>query len=1032
MSSLSYAIRGSDGVVVRGQTADFGDHTIAVRSASNVSLNIAPGQVVSYKIDGSNLVIELANGEMITLEGYFAGEMAPERELFLSKDGEFYSVDLGSPVNNEFLANYDGVDLSGKWSQYDELTFLDLDRVEPVVAPLAAPLLGLGGVGAAGAAVAGAAVLAGGAGGGGDGTVTPTVIDADVSRVIGGTADEDVSVTGTGEPGSTVTVTIGGASSTTTVGDDGTWTASFASGDLPADGEYTSTVTVVAPDGTTYDLVGPVVDIDTTAPDVTVTEGTQSVGEVVNAEEQSDGHIISGTGEAGATVAVEIDGTTHSTTVADDGSWSVEFAAGEIATGEYEQTVTLTTTDARGNSSTSTETLVVDTVAPAIDMSTVAGDNVINATEASSAVTLNGNGEAGASLSIAFQGQTYTTTVADNGTWSFDIPSSAIQSGTYDSEITLTATDAAGNTTSQSYTVQIDTDGAVTLTAPIEGDNTVNAAEQADGVALAGTAEAGSSVVVTMQGVTKTVTADTDGNWTANFSSTELPAGEYDADISVTATDGAGNVSTTTGSVHVDTQTSVAIDSGLVGGDDIANANEVAAGINLTGEAEAGSTVVVSLQGVTKTVTAGSDGTWSASYSFAEIPQGEYDAAVSVTATDTAGNTATASSTLHVDTELSVAIDAGQAGGDGIANAAEVAAGLTLTGTADAGSSVLVNLQGVTKTVTAANDGTWSATYASTEIAQGEYDATLTVTATDTAGNVATSSSTVEIDTSTSTSIAVQQATIDGSVNAADIQNGVVLDGSAEAGAQISVEVNGVTRTTTADQSGYWSVTFEEGTLPTGTYTATANVTATDAAGNTATSSSTFNVDTDITTTVIDSVTFTGDDVSAVTVDDEDQTYAVSSIDQAGNVAALSPTEIDLGNDTTMFALNPNVSDGTHLVVQASDAAGNESDTMIVLDDNLSNAGTLDLAGISSFNIDAIELDYASDTSLTLTESQIKALSDSTDSLTIHGGRDDEVTVNGAVDTGQTTEIDGETYDVYTVGDDGVTLVIDQDINVII
>ena len=54
------------------------------------------------------------------------------------------------------------------------------------------------------------------------------------------------------------------------------------------------------------------------------------------------------------------------------------------------------------------------------------------------------------------------------------------------------------------------------------------------------------------------------------------------------------------------------------------------------------------------------------------------------------------------------------------------------------------------------------------------------------------------------------------------------------------------------------------------------------------------------------------------------------------------------------------------------------------------------------------------------------------DTLTIHGGADDTVTVAGASNTGVTQQIDGQTYNVYTMGNDGATLVIEQDINVII
>ncbi len=1035
MSIFSYAVRNAGGAVVRGQTTGTDGNVIYTNSSVDVSLNLAPSQIASYTQSGNNLVIELINGEIITLDGYFSGPEASDRELFLSKDGQFHKVELGEAVDGTFIPNYDLADVSGKWSEYDELTFLDLERIEPVVAPLAAPALGW--LGLAGAGAAATSLVAGGGDGGGNGDgsteIVPTVDDPDLDRIIGGTGPSDVAITGTGEAGSTVTVTIGDSTQTTTVGDDGTWSTSFGASDLPADGDYTSSVSVVNPGGTSYDLTGPVVDIDTTPPVVVIAEGTLSVGEVVNAEEQADGHVISGTGEAGASVFIEIDGTTETTTVADDGTWSVNFASGAIATGDYETEITIVSTDARGNSTTVTDTLSVDTIAPDATLNTVAGDDVINADEASGTVTLTGTAEVGSTLQVQFQGTTHDVTVGSDGNWSLDLSAGSVAQGTYDSAITLIATDPAGNVNTQNYTVQVDTEGAVTLSTPIEGDDIANAAEVSDGITLNGTAEAGSEVVVTMQGVTRTVTAGSNGTWSADFAASEIPGGEYDAAIAVTATDLAGNVTTTSSSVRIDTQTDVSIDGTQVG-DNIANEAEVAAGVSLTGNAEAGSQVQVTLQGVTKTVTAGSDGGWSANFAYAEIPQGEYDAAISVVSTDAAGNTSSATSTLRVDTELAVAIDAGQAGGDNIANAQEVTNSVTFTGTADAGSVVEVSFQGVTKTVTAASNGTWAATYASTEIPQGEYTGTLSVTATDDAGNTATSSTEVQVDTQTSTTISVQQASgFDSSVSAAELQNGLVLDGSAEAGAQIVVVVEGVTRTTTANESGYWSVTYEDGSLPEGDYTATATVTSTDIAGNTASSSHDFKVDTVVTDPLVSSVTFTGDDVSSLTLETESDTdYAIHALNANGSTDELGATEIALPVNESLFVLDQAAADGTHLVVAAEDDAGNLSDTLIVLDDNVGNAGTLDHAGLDQFQIQAIELDYASDTSLTLTEAQIKELSDTSDSLTIHGGSDDQVSISGASKTSETREIDGEDYDVYTVGDDGVTVIIDQDVNVVI
>ncbi len=1027
MSSYSYAVRGADGVVVRGQTADAANGTIASQQASHISLNLTPADVAGYVNDGGDLVIHLVNGETITLENYFSIE---DRELLLSKDGQIQVVELGDPINDQYFAQYDAVSMTDKWSEYDQLAFLDLERVEPVVAPLAAPLAGLvpGLLGAGGAAV----VATGLGGGGGGGEATPTVDDVNVLREVGGTADDSVTITGTGEPGSTVTVTIGDETGSGVIADDGTYEVVFDPADLPADGAYDTTVNVVSPGGTVYDLDGPSVDIDTTPPDVSVMDGTVSTGDIVNEEEHTTGHVISGTGEVGATLTVEIDGTTQTTTVLDDGTWSVTFDSSALSTGEYTTDITITSTDQRGNVTTVTDTLQVDTIAPGVAMGIVEGDNIINAAEASDGVVLSGTGEAGSTLSIQFEGVTQTVTVAGDGTWSSAFAASAIGTGTYDSTVSITATDLAGNSHTETFSVQIDTEGLATITSPIAGDDMVNAAEAAAGVTLTGTAEAGSSVAVTIQGVTHTVTAAGDGTWSATFAAGEIPQGTYDTTVSVTATDLAGNVTTTSDSFRVDTEVSAAMDASQLGGDNTANATEVAGGFTLTGTAEPGSSVAVTMEGVTHTVTTAANGTWAATFAGGEIPQGTYNSTVSITATDAAGNSATTTGTVAVDTELSAGINAGQAGGDDIANAAEVAGGLSLTGTADAGSTVVVQIAGASRTVTAAANGTWVANFTAADIPQGEYDAPVTVTATDAAGNTASATSTIHVDTSTSIAVDISAGVFAAPVNAAQMQGGVVLEGTTEPNSSVVVTVDGVVRSTTSDASGNWFVTYENGALPEGTYTANATLSVTDAAGNTATANASFAVDTEITNPVVQSVTFSDDDVTSVSLDTEAQDYAIHALHQNGTSSELATTEVPLGGDESLFVLNPRASDGTHLVIASTDDAGNQSDTLLVLDDNVTNAGTIEHAAAGNFNIEGIELDYASDANLTLTEAQIRDMSDTSDTLTIHGGSDDQITVADATKTNQTVDIEGETYDVYTVGNDGVTLIVDQDINVII
>lgn len=1034
MSAVHFSVRSAGGAVSHGETTAENGHIIPFYVGSQISLNLSPQDIVAYRVSGEDLVVEMSTGQTVTVQGYFYGSDR-ETELFLSAHGEIHHVDLGGLVGDQYLASYAPVDTSGKWSAYDDLVFLDLERVEPVVAPLAAPLFGgLGGL-AAGAAVIGGGLVADDllGGGGGGGAIVPTVDDADESFDTGGPDPLPISVTGTGEAGSTVTVTLGTSTQTTTILDDGSWSVTFLPADLPADGVYETTVVVIAPDGTQYDLDGPGFDIDTTPPEAATSTGTVSTGDIINESEHGDIHVISGTGEAGAAIVVEVEGSSYSTTVDASGNWSISLAGGSLATGEYTSEITVTATDDRGNVTVITDSIQVDTIAPNVSMNTVEGDNIISASEVADGVTLTGVAEVGSTLMVTFQGLTQEVTVQQDGSWSLDFSAAQITTGTYDSTVTLTATDLAGNVTSSDYTLQIDTEGNVTLDTPISGDDMLNGVEAAQGLSLSGTAEAGSTVVVELMGATRTLTADASGTWTATFTAGEIPQGEYDATVNVSATDPVGNTTSTASTFRVDTSTLVGFDSPQAG-DDMINAAEAAGGVLLTGTAEAGAQVQVTLEGATRLVTAGSNGSWSVAFTTAEIPAGTYDSTVTVTSTDAAGNTASAQSTLRVDTEIGVAIDSGLSGGDDILNAAEAATGLTLTGTGEAGASLSLTFDGMTRTTTVGADGNWSISYSAAELRDGEYEAVVTATITDAAGNTDTASSTLTVDTTTTATIEVGDVTIGGDnfVNAAEMQQGLVLEGTAEPGATVTVEVEGVTRTATADASGNWSVTYEPGSLPRGEYETTATVSTVDAVGNVATSSTTFFVDTEVVNPIVESVTFADDAVSAISVQADDSAdYSIAALNADGTATALTPTEIDLGADT-MLAFNPTVADGTHLVVSATDDAGNVSDTMIVLDDNATNAGTLDHARTGDYQIEAIELDYASDTSLTLTEAQIRDLANTSDTLTIHGGADDEVTVTGAVRTGSTQTIDGEAYDVYTIGDDGVTLVIDQDINVII
>ncbi|UWQ82749.1 Ig-like domain-containing protein [Leisingera caerulea] len=840
MSTVAFITRNMAGTTQHGNFSEGNPARIDSAPAKDISLNLSPADVESYARRGSDLHITLANGQELVLENYYAFDTTGGKNLFLSSEGQFTEVVLEDKSSGMLFATYEPLDLAGKWSAYDEMVFLDVDRIEPVVAPLAAPLFG--GLGAAGAAagVVGAAVIAGGGGDGGGETesIVPTVNDPDATFPVSGSTTTPVEITGTGAPGSEVTVTVGTSTQTTTVDEDGNWGVTFPVDDLPEDGNYESTVHVVDPDGNEFDLDGP--------------------------------------------------------------------------------------------------TVVIDTVAE---------------------VTLD-DGQAG-------------------------------------------------------------------------GDDMINAAEAADGVTLTGTAEAGATVDVTFQGVTRTVTATEDGTWSADFAASEIAAGEYDSEVTVTATDSFGNTGSVTGTIRVDTTTAVEINPGQAGGDDLVNGSEAASGLTLTGTGEPGASVSVTVEGVTRSATVDSEGNWAAEFEAGSLPAGEYDTTVSVTSTDAAGNTATATAGLRVDTLVDpLTLESGSIEGDNVVNNTEHSDGVTLTGTVEPGSTVVVQLGSATETATVDAGGNWSVDFAASDIAQGSYEADITVTATDAAGNTSEISDTLTIDTEVTPFTADSSQTDDDVLNVAERAAGLTMTGTVEAGSSVEVTIGGVTRAATVDADGNWSAAFDADDLPDGDTTATAEITATDAAGNTQTLTETFGIDTEYDAPNVGDVISTGAGVSGFFSDDFETGDTAHELTSGGGVADITGTETDLTGGRTLFSFDADVPDGSHLVVNRVDDAGNSSGTMVVLEDG-AGATALDHAGLSQFNIDELNLVHADGVDLTLTEADINALSGNSDTVIVHGGSDDTLTITGAAATGTET-IDGEAYNVYTIGDDGTTLIVDEDVNTVI
>ncbi|EME55992.1 putative cell-surface adhesin, partial [Acinetobacter baumannii MSP4-16] len=509
-------------------------------------------------------------------------------------------------------------------------------------------------------------------------TLDTTAPNAPVIDPVNGTDP----ITGTAEPGSTVTVTYpNGDTATVVAGPDGSW--SVPNPGLNDGDEVEAIATDPAgnpslPGTATVDAVGPNTD------GVNFTVDSVTADNVINASEASGNVTVTGVlknvpaDAANTVVTVVINGQTYTATVdSTAGTWTVSVPGSDL-TADADKTIDakVTFTDAAGNSSSvnDTQTYTIDTTAP--DAPVI---NPVNATD-----PITGTAEPGSTVTVTYpDGSTTTVVAGPDGTWT--VPNPGLNDG---DKVTAIATDPAGNPslpgTAIVDAVGPNTDGVNFTVDSVTADNVINASEASGNVTVTGVlknvpADAANTVVtVVINGQTYTATVDsTAGTWTVSVPGSGLTAdADKTIDAKVTFTDAAGNSS----SVN-DTQTYTV--------DTVAPNAPVLDPINATdpvsGQAEPGSPVTVTYpDGTTATVVAGPDGSWSVPNP-GNLVDGD---TVTATATDPAGNTSLpGTGTVSADiTAPVVALD------DVLTNDSTPA----LTGTVnDPTATVVVNVDGV-------------------------------------------------------------------------------------------------------------------------------------------------------------------------------------------------------------------------------------------------------------------------------------------------------------------------------------------------
>ncbi|EQA6236562.1 Ig-like domain-containing protein [Enterobacter hormaechei] len=652
-------------------------------------------------------------------------------------------------------------------------------------------------------------------------------------------------------PGTALTVTVNGKDYAATVLADGTWSAAIPSTDVSAWPEGTVKISVTG-DSAAGNPITISHDVTVDLATVAISINALATDDVINAAEKGADLVLSGVTtnvEAGQTVTISLNGRIYTTTVDDSGNWTYTVPSADLAgLKDGDASVQVSVTNVNGNSASAGREYSVDATAPSVTINTIATDDILNATEAQSDLAISGTStaEAGQTLTVSLNGKDYTTTVSANGSWTLNVPAADL-AGLTDGSVTVTASvsDKAGNPASVDHTLTVDVTVPAVTIHTVAGDDVINVAEHNQAQIVSGSATgaaAGDTVTVTIGGQSYTTVLDAAGNWSVGVPANVI-SGLSDGSVTVTAsvTDAAGNTGSGTHNVTVDTGLP-SVSFNAISDDNVLNAVEKGQDLSVNGTSAnlaEGTVVTVTLNGKNYTATTAADGTWSLTVPAADLSGlGEASYTLSATATNGVGNSISTTANLLVDTALPT-VTINTVAGDNVINAAEVAAGQTITGkvaNADIGNTVTVNIGGNTYTATVQSDLTWSVNVPESVLtALGNGDLTVSATVTNDHGNTGTGERDITIDASLP-GLRVDTVAGDDVINSIEHGQNLIVTGSSDglaAGTTLTVTVNGKTYAASVLADGTWSAAIpaaDVGALAAGTVTVT--VAGQSAAGN--------------------------------------------------------------------------------------------------------------------------------------------------------------------------------------------------------
>ena len=610
---------------------------------------------------------------------------------------------------------------------------------------------------------------------------------------------------------------------------------------------------------TTLLLVGARIDANSPAISSLLLAGDN----VVNSSDDLSEILVSGATagvEAGQQVNLLIgDNITTSAEVAADSSFLATVDLATLADGTY--VVTADVADSAGNPAEFTSSLTIDTVVPSIDSLVIAGDNQINAAEATSAVTATGvvsGVESGQKVSLYVEETMLTnpilvlTPVDADGAFTAAIDLSALADATY--TIVVDAYDLAGNRDRLVASIVIDSVAPSVELISIATDNIINAAEVAAVEVVGSTSgvEDGQSLTLSIGGV-EASTSITNNAFATTIDLSALADGTYSASASLS--DAVGNpASTSIGNIVQDTAApSVIITS--VASDNVIDGTEASAAVvvGTSVGAEDGQPVTITItDGATslETTTTIANNAFTTTLDLSTLADSA-NLEASAATTDRAGNPASTTLGNIVKDTASPAIAITSVAGDNIINAAEASAAAIVGATTniESGQTVSLELTDGTTTVAASTTVSNNAFSATIDLSALADSAAISVSATvaDLAGNPADPASVGAIVKDTAApSIAITSIAGDSVINTAEAATVAIVGTSigAENDQPVSITITDGTTSvaaTTSISDNAFSLEVNLSTLADSTSIAVSAEVA-DLAGNPATPASIGNI----------------------------------------------------------------------------------------------------------------------------------------------------------------------------------------------